>query len=103
LHRLARYQSAEIKTPTESEIAFAGKKVFSSGESARYSGSLPPYCWPGSFGRKRRDWLPARSIKDRDLAALGEGHEKPGTIVIEKGERSDEGRRPAAKPACEEE
>src|SRR5437879_2850139 len=38
-----------LKTPTESEMAFAEKRVFSSGESARYSGSLPPYCWPGSF------------------------------------------------------
>src|SRR5258706_254511 len=33
----------------ESEIAFAEKSVCSSGDSARYSGSLPPYCCPGSF------------------------------------------------------
>src|SRR5258708_36710793 len=38
----------------------------------------------GELCRKIRDWLPARGIKDRDLVALGEGHEKPGTIVIEK-------------------
>src|SRR4029077_7486143 len=32
------------KTETQSEMALAEKSVFSSGESARYSGSLPPYC-----------------------------------------------------------
>src|SRR6266849_2448276 len=40
---------ARSKTATESEMALAEKRVFSSVLSARYSGSLPPYCCPGSF------------------------------------------------------
>src|SRR5580693_3808547 len=37
------------KTAMESEMALAENRVFSSGESARYSGSLPPYCCWGSL------------------------------------------------------
>src|SRR6266851_10421271 len=40
---------ARSKTATESEMALAEKSIFSSGLSARDSGSLPPYCCPGSF------------------------------------------------------
>src|SRR6266478_9256919 len=61
------------KTATQSEMALAEKSVFWSGESARYSGSLPPYCCPGSFvERYETGWPVAVSrtaISSRSVSA----------------------------------
>src|SRR5215472_2067997 len=43
---------------TESEIASAEKRVCSSGESAKLSGSLPPYVWRGSLVESEDSGLP---------------------------------------------
>src|SRR5215469_13913194 len=55
--------SEKSKTPTESEMEFAEKRIFSSGESARLSGSLPPYFWPKNLVEKEEDTLPVLVLR----------------------------------------
>src|ERR1700680_2025847 len=60
-------------TATESEMALAENRVFSSGERARYSGSPPPYCCPGSLVERYETGLPVAvsrtAISSRSVSA----------------------------------
>src|SRR5712672_2635119 len=84
LHRLARYQSAEIKDTDGIGNRVRGKKGLLVGRKRQIFRIATAVLLAEELCRKIGDRFAARSIKDRDLVALGEGHEKPGTIVIEK-------------------
>src|SRR5712675_2780719 len=84
LHWLARCQSAEIKDADRIGNRVGGKKGLLVRREREIFRIAAAVLLAGKLCRKIGDWFAARSIKDRDLVALGEGHEKPGTIVIEK-------------------
>src|SRR6266403_4315407 len=84
LHWLARYEFAEIKDADRIGNRVRGKKGLLVRRERQILRIATAVLLAGELCRKIRHRFAARGIKDRDLVALGEGHEKPGTIVIEK-------------------
>src|SRR6266403_3682830 len=81
---LARYEFAEIKDTDGIGNRVGGKKGLLVGRKREIFRITAAVLLAGKLCRKIGDRFAARGIKDCDLVALGEGHEKPGTIVVEK-------------------